>query len=420
MGRRQGHVPDHPHAGGERSSNTRAVGADEGSSPRGWGEAGRGRRRRAGRGIIPTRVGRGPMARFHGHSARDHPHAGGERPVGSALLSGMRGSSPRGWGEGGRDGRLGVRVWIIPTRVGRGRPSARRRGRRPDHPHAGGERHGVKYGRAQGEGSSPRGWGEASVGRPGRPRRGIIPTRVGRGRRAARPTRARWDHPHAGGERPDAMRTPLVVLGSSPRGWGEARRRVGHGVGGGIIPTRVGRGAGRAGGRRRRPDHPHAGGERWAWRPVEDGRAGSSPRGWGEDPRVVAVGARGRIIPTRVGRGVTRARSTPAREDHPHAGGERASGRARVRAPGGSSPRGWGEAAVARRRVDRRGIIPTRVGRGAPCRPRRRRSRDHPHAGGERFGVRGPVSGPLGSSPRGWGEGVGAGTSGNTLDRDDG
>ncbi len=151
---------------------------------------------------------------------------------------------------------------------------------------------------------------------------------------------------------------------------------------------------------------------------------GSSPRGWGKARAGGGGRARGGIIPTRVGKGRTWALVTPQPQDHPHAGGERSVRPRRGTRLSGSSPRGWGKDLPGVRRVERPGIIPTRVGKGrwprasldvpriiptrvgkgARAPSRRSGSRDHPHAGGERSARAGAEVSEGGSSPRGWGK----------------
>ena len=109
------------------------------------------------------------------------------------------------------------------------------------------------------------------------------------------------DHPHACGDKPPHKLFKRLLLGSSPRVWGQVTGYLPHFFGRRIIPTRVGtrviimllilifR------------DHPHACGDKnKAFRRSEIG-VGSSPRVWGQvfsmSERVSVTW----IIPTRVG-----------------------------------------------------------------------------------------------------------------------
>src|SRR5690606_33983390 len=147
------------------------------------------------------------------------------------------------------------------------------------------------------------------------------------------------------------------------------------------------------------PVHPHSRGEREGVARPEGGVGGSSPLAWGE----VAAGERrerrSRFIPTRVGRGTTRARRGPRRADHHHSGGERTTAEGLTLAADGSSPLAWGEGVHDGGRGRVRRFIPTRVGRGPRWRRRRRPTSVHPHSRGER-GVRSHEGGEaVGSSP---------------------
>ncbi len=253
-------------------------------------------------------------------------------------------NTPRGWGKGGRrGGRRRVRG-IIPTRVGKGPSPAPLPPRATDHPHAGGERSASAASARAVAGSSPRGWGKDVAVGAGVEVAGIIPTRVGKGSPRPCPRPPIRDHPHAGGERGDRLSRSPAQPGSSPRGWGKGHTRPHRPDGPRIIPTRVGKGSSRRRRRRRTRDHPHAGGERvLAGIEIDEG-LGSSPRGWGKGQGRRHARLPPRIIPTRVGKGPMWRRARPSSWDHPHAGGERRAVVATPAAVAGSSPRGWGKA----------------------------------------------------------------------------
>jgi len=190
----------------------------------------------------------------------------------------------------------------IPTRVGRTVLRRRVILNRPDHPHAGGEngRHGL-HGRV-GNGPSPRGWGEPILRPSGADAGRTIPTRVGRTWRAAEASRARSDHPHAGGENAPPALYFRGCFGPSPRGWGEQSNDCPPPLNWRTIPTRVGRTSSPISRRSRRPDHPHAGGENARATAGPATIAGPSPRGWGEQRVSWSFALLRRTIPTRVGR----------------------------------------------------------------------------------------------------------------------
>ena len=170
------------------------------------------------------------------------------------------------------------------------------------------------------------------------------------------------------------------------------------------IPTRVGRTAERVGGMDARADHPHAGGENNPPMKSIILSLGPSPRGWGERAALGEIRQRHRTIPTRVGRTSLSHPLSYQSTDHPHAGGENSGGRGRGRGRDGPSPRGWGEPVSFAHDIACDRTIPTRVGRTSTTAADSKTTADHPHAGGENdrfdaipFGHRGP-------SPRGWGE----------------
>ena len=251
----------HPHAGGEQTTAGTCGTVYYGSPPRRWGagnrtsgqvhQVGSPPRRwgagvdRTGVGLLhrftPTQVGsrsmilavtasvsgspprrwgagRGPAARAGARAV--HPHAGGEQLFHCLTLEPHTGSPPRRWGAGyGHDG-AGSHVGSPPRRWGAGqpcpcipagprftptqvgsRPSRRgRSGRRPVHPHAGGEQADKTY--TDGPGSR------------------FTPTQVGSSRAWARSPPAPTVHPHAGGEQFEPPEQIFVPRGSPPRRWG--------------------------------------------------------------------------------------------------------------------------------------------------------------------------------------------------------
>ena len=94
---------DHPHARGEKSSISSPDPGLPGSSPRTWGEALAAFQSLLVSRIIPTHVGRSFNASSLSTHLPDHPHARGEK--GSFIRCAINGcgSSPRTWGEGWQD-----------------------------------------------------------------------------------------------------------------------------------------------------------------------------------------------------------------------------------------------------------------------------------------------------------------------------
>ena len=91
----------------------------------------------------------------------------------------------------------------------------------------------------------------------------IIPTRVGTSCIYIAKTHYRQDHPHACGDKTSAVPSGTLLLGSSPRVWGQVFPQDYCKFDTGIIPTRVGT--------RKRDtytvldvwDHPHACGDKY-------------------------------------------------------------------------------------------------------------------------------------------------------------
>ena len=132
--------------------------------------------------------------------------------------------------------------------------------------------------------------------------------------------------------------------------------------------------------------------------------AGSSPRVWGQERRSVSYSIGKRIIPTRVGTSL-RVLSTWIRsKDHPHACGDKNIAYSLIPSIKGSSPRVWGQVeTVLNDSWDKR-IIPTRVGTRRTDEALRNPRRDHPHACGDKHHIESRLNIGKGSSPRVWGQ----------------
>ncbi len=394
----------HPHASGDWANKALASAPPPGSSPREWGLAAPAAAEARPLRLIPTRVGTGGAGGRCHPGRQAHPHASGDWPREGADGSRYRGSSPREWGLGERERADRPPAGLIPTRVGTGCCSAARGSgswahphasggtgcpgsptprRSRAHPHASGDWAVARDAEAPSGGSSPREWGLDLVVVARGARHGLIPTRVGTGRRPGSRRSPARAHPHASGDWRSACVVTVLDPGSSPREWGLVRVRDGVELLVGLIPTRVGTG---------RPRwvpwpwpraHPHASGD------------------WGGRGRN-RVRARG-LIPTRVGTGARRQGQQITRRAHPHASGDwRTPSQTRYNRPG-SSPREWG---LARGRAEPSpclGLIPTRVGAGPPISAASSSTRAHPHASGDWAAPIVSAAQTVGSSPREWG-----------------
>ena len=152
-----------------------------GSSPRVWGQVDRNLE--------------------HHNMLRDHPHACGDKRKTKFCNLSEKGSSPRVWGQ--EDSIIKhLRCFrIIPTRVGTRQQVHNQSLRRRDHPHACGDKHGLKSADRYLRGSSPRVWGQESTPLWLNSTMRIIPTRVGTSIEKCISYFSSQDHPHACGDK---------------------------------------------------------------------------------------------------------------------------------------------------------------------------------------------------------------------------
>ncbi len=236
--------------------------------------------------------------------------------------------------------RRGLR--FIPTHVGNAWPGTTSGSSSPVHPHARGERGGLKMASKRRDGSSPRTWGTLfRFGLRWRHDR-FIPTHVGNARTPGRRPRATPVHPHARGERARAARRISRILGSSPRTWGTQLFSFCAPQVFRFIPTHVGNARSTTGRRPMSTVHPHARGERRARRRETSPNNGSSPRTWGTLWGDRNADVLVRFIPTHVGNASAPRTGRSGRPVHPHARGERGGRLADLGIVHGSSPRTWG------------------------------------------------------------------------------
>ena len=111
-------VQDHPHAYGDKITNTSASRTRLGSSPRVWGQVLPRRARAEALRIIPTRMGTSKSEKLDITVNTDHPHAYGDKKNKSPSHEGLVGSSPRVWGQVLFSFEVLPLFRIIPTRMG--------------------------------------------------------------------------------------------------------------------------------------------------------------------------------------------------------------------------------------------------------------------------------------------------------------
>ena len=110
------------------------------------------------------------------------------------------------------------------------------------------------------------------------------------------------------------------------------------------------------------------------------------------------------IIPTRVGTSFLLFRVNFKSRDHPHACGDKHSQFRREDLFKGSSPRVWGQGTISCVRRHRTRIIPTRVGTSTFLWLIGQPVQDHPHACGDKLSAAFFRANFVGSSPRVWGQ----------------
>jgi len=189
--------------------------------------------------------------------APGHPHARGEITTARAGILGNYGPSPRAWGNRSRDNSRELSVRAIPTRVGKSVRKRSTSGSSPGHPHARGEIRQTRAKVSEAGGPSPRAWGNRWPVRGCVPPFRAIPTRVGKSPRSAWTARSAAGHPHARGE--IAMTSPPLREGNgpSPRAWGNHRPVLGESGNPRAIPTRVGKSVYTPEDARESTGHPH-------------------------------------------------------------------------------------------------------------------------------------------------------------------
>ena len=125
------------------------------------------------------------------------------------------------WGQAIKAAIMRVPTGIIPTRVGTSMTTYKGGGQSQDHPHACGDKRPLSESHGRQRGSSPRVWGQGKHGYDRKPRRRIIPTRVGTSVFLIFALLFVKDHPHACGDKIHEMTIADYEAGSSPRVWGQ-------------------------------------------------------------------------------------------------------------------------------------------------------------------------------------------------------
>ena len=156
---------------------------------------------------------------------QDHPHAYGDKIFSERISKSDFGSSPRVWGQVYLLRFIMRLMRIIPTRMGTRLIFCVLSSDARDHPHAYGDKYYKISVRRIVHGSSPRVWGQDHINGNRTDNRRIIPTRMGTSVRNRYFVFLRRDHPHAYGDKSLISLLPNTNLGSSPRVWGQERKR---------------------------------------------------------------------------------------------------------------------------------------------------------------------------------------------------
>ena len=251
----------------------------------------------------------------------------------------------------------------------------------------GGENGGCTRAGVTTSGSSPRGRGKRNQPRRAHPAGRLIPARAGKTSHGPDHRLASTAHPRAGGENDHENILTIPQKGSSPRGRGKRYPRSARPVRDGLIPARAGKTGRQGRPAHRRPAHPRAGGENpgaW-WLPVVAG--GSSPRGRGKPRGNLSPPDASRLIPARAGKTCLSACQHEKTWAHPRAGGENTRLVEPSDATLGSSPRGRGKPVPAGSKQPPTGLIPARAGKTTPVALFHNPAQAHPRAGGENLVV---------------------------------
>ena len=294
-----------------------------GSSPRVWGQASNAGASSVKIRIIPTRMGTRRLRESVLNCKPDHPHAYGDKLYQLPFNVFGKGSSPRVWGQVRLHKVSCFLLWIIPTRMGTSITVKTPAVKPSDHPHAYGDKQVQNYEKNGVKGSSPRVWGQEFSMQFQQKRKRIIPTRMGTSDGAATGNKSKEDHPHAYGDKLFALKSSILPMGSSPRVWGQVSAAFCVAVNHGIIPTRMGTSRLSPFGAEGSEDHPHAYGDKLILILTHRKRLGSSPRVWGQGGCNGHKCYSSGIIPTRMGTSLGKVGCFTCGTDHPHAYGDK-------------------------------------------------------------------------------------------------
>ncbi len=230
-----------------------------------------------------------------------------------------------------------------PTRVGKTFPTPTTRSTRKVHPHACGENIPFYAKNRRAPGPPPRVWGKP---KPTDWMDGEIrstPTRVGKTEAVVTIYTAVMVHPHACGENCHQIMTQPRYIGPPPRVWGKQDITDTEVRSYRSTPTRVGKTVSGSASESPTMLHPHACGENVGYAYRHRRRLAPPPRVWGKRRKPAALMDNPSSTPTRVGKTGRAMTEQESRELHPHACGENYRFRRPLTAFRAPPPRVWGK-----------------------------------------------------------------------------
>ena len=272
------------------------------------------------------------------------------------------------------------------------------------HPHGRGDNEVEKPTPLRIVGSPPRAWGQSIKRQRLQSQRRFTPTGVGTISSSSRHNAGLSVHPHGRGDNASPRAALSTPLGSPPRAWGQLSVAVADDGDGRFTPTGVGTIAPVAREMRKSSVHPHGRGDNLRVDASAEQTDGSPPRAWGQSREWASEAARVRFTPTGVGTICSQeGRSTPM-SVHPHGRGDNHHSPITYQRQHGSPPRAWGQCHQHFQPVRVGRFTPTGVGTIAELARFAYGLAVHPHGRGDNVAALPPDEDLTGSPPRAWGQ----------------
>ncbi len=168
------------------------------------------------------------------------PHPRGDGPCASIPRRNARSFSPPAWGWSASPLDIQRQRHVLPTRVGMVRVSKHYTARSHRSPHPRGDGPPSAFPASRQRAFSPPAWGWSGDVFIRRPRRGVLPTRVGMVRPSRQLPITNPSSPHPRGDGPFIHAVPEGFETFSPPAWGWSASRRSWPPITGVLPTRVG------------------------------------------------------------------------------------------------------------------------------------------------------------------------------------